>query len=231
MSADNAPHNVTETVDADPLAVVEAWLASLPPSERLAAAVDEGRQVAAIAEPLGLPPQLMAAVRIYPLYRDRIIDDKDIENNKIEGLSQFILGLGQLDQFVLPENWRPGEVLAVQQSEALRKMLLAVVSDVRLVLVRIALQLFRLRNARNASREVQQALALESREIYAALANRLGVWQLKWELEDLAFRFLEPETYKSVARLLDEKRAEREHCTGMRNGRESASLPTSTVSR
>ncbi|HEY5641757.1 MAG TPA: bifunctional (p)ppGpp synthetase/guanosine-3',5'-bis(diphosphate) 3'-pyrophosphohydrolase [Woeseiaceae bacterium] len=209
MSADNAPHNVTETTDPDPLAVVDAWLASLPHSERLAAAVDEGRQVAAIAEPLGLPPQLMAAVRVYPLYRDGFIDKNGLENNKLAGLSQFILGLGQLDQFVLPENWRPGEVLAVQQSEALRKMLLAVVSDVRLVLVRIAVQLFRLRNARNASREVQQALALESREIYAALANRLGVWQLKWELEDLAFRYLDPEDYARIAQTLQEKRAER----------------------
>ena len=89
-------------------------------------------------------------------------------------------------------------------------MLLAVVSDVRLVLVRIAEQLYRLRQAKNASREAQQTLALETREIYAPLANRLGVWQLKWELEDLAFRYLDPETYLEIAEALKEKRTERE---------------------
>ncbi|MDH3748644.1 MAG: bifunctional (p)ppGpp synthetase/guanosine-3',5'-bis(diphosphate) 3'-pyrophosphohydrolase, partial [Gammaproteobacteria bacterium] len=118
--------------------------------------------------------------------------------------------LDQLSRFQLPDDWSPGEALAVQQSEALRKMLLAVVSDVRLVLVRIAEQLYRLREAKKAPANVQHALALETREIYAALANRLGVWQLKWELEDLAFRYLEPETYASIAKSLKEKRDERE---------------------
>ncbi len=89
-------------------------------------------------------------------------------------------------------------------------MLLAVVSDVRLVLVRIAEQLYRLRNAKQAAPETQQTLALEAREIYAALANRLGVWQLKWELEDLSFRYLEPQAYLDIASALNEKRGERE---------------------
>ena len=88
-------------------------------------------------------------------------------------------------------------------------MLLAVVSDPRLVLVRVAEQLHRLRVAKNAP-DSQKRIALESREIYAPLASRLGVWQLKWELEDLAFRFLEPDTYKNIARMLNEKRRERE---------------------
>jgi GTP pyrophosphokinase len=98
----------------------------------------------------------------------------------------------------------------VQQSEALRKMLLAVVSDTRLVVIRIAEQLYRLRAAKSAPESTQKALAMETREIYAALANRLGIWQLKWELEDLSFRYQEPATYKNIARALKEKRAERE---------------------
>jgi GTP pyrophosphokinase len=115
----------------------------------------------------------------------------------------------QLEQFSLPDGWQPGEALAGKQSEALRKMLLAVVSDVRLVLVRIAEQLYRLRKARNLTRDEQRAIALETREIYAALANRLGVWQLKWELEDLSFRYLEPDTYMEIAAALKEKRTDR----------------------
>ena len=89
-------------------------------------------------------------------------------------------------------------------------MLLAVVSDARLVVARIAEQLHRLRQAKTSPRKEQRALAIETQEIYAPLANRLGIWQLKWELEDLAFRFLEPKTYQQIARGLNEKRTERE---------------------
>ena len=209
MSAEIAENGTGVAPQGDLLRAVETWLATLPPGDAAAAAIGEGREVAAIVEPLGLPRSLVAAIRAYPLFRDGIVDEKSLQSNELKDISQLILGLRQLDDFVLPENWRPGEVLAIEQSEALRKMLLAVVSDVRLVLVRIAVQLYRLRNAKNAAPEVQQALALEAREIYAALANRLGVWQLKWELEDLAFRYLEPETYATIAKALHEKRAER----------------------
>jgi GTP pyrophosphokinase len=119
-------------------------------------------------------------------------------------------GLLQLGEFTLPPDWEPGEALATQQSEALRKMLLAVVSDARIVVARIAEQLHRLRQAKTSPRKEQRALAIETQEIYAPLANRLGIWQLKWELEDLAFRFLEPKTYQQIARGLNEKRTERE---------------------
>ena len=189
---------------------VRDCLEGLPARDGLSSAIDEGRHIAEIVAPLGLPDELLAAVHAYPLLRGGFLTINTLKNNNLESISQFIIGLEQLDQFSLPEHWQPGEALAVQQSEALRKMLLAVVSDVRLVLVRIAEQLYRLRNAKTASREKQKALALEAREIYAALANRLGVWQLKWELEDLSFRYLEPEAYLEIARTLKEKRVERE---------------------
>ncbi len=194
---------------ADAVAVVRDCLAGLPAKDGLAECIAEGREVAAIVESLGLPETILAAVHAYPAFRDGFIEIKSIENIGLEDISRFILGLEQLDQFTLPQHWQPGEALAVQQSEALRKMLLAVVSDVRLVLVRIADQLHRLRRAKRAPRATQEALAIETREIYAPLANRLGVWQLKWELEDLAFRYTEPETYAEIANALHEKRDER----------------------
>jgi GTP pyrophosphokinase len=184
---------------------VRDCLEGLPARDGLSSAIDEGRHIAEIVAPLGLPDELLAAVHAYPLLRGGFLTINTLKNNNLESISQFIIGLEQLDQFSLPEHWQPGEALAVQQSEALRKMLLAVVSDVRLVLVRIAEQLYRLRKAKTASREKQKALALEAREIYAALANRLGVWQLKWELEDLSFRYLEPEAYLEIARTLKEE--------------------------
>ena len=195
---------------ADVVGAVQSFLGSLPEQDGLRGAIDEGRQIAEIVAPLGLPQELLAAVHVYPPYRENLLGRNSLQNKPLSDISRFIIGLEQLNQFTLPDDWQPGEALAVQQSEALRKMLLAVVSDVRLVLIRIAEQLFRLRQAKTAPREVQQALALEAREIYASLANRLGVWQLKWELEDLAFRYLDPDTYLDIARTLKEKRTERE---------------------
>jgi len=210
MAATEAQNRSNHDERDDIVARVQSYLGRLPEKDGVNSAIDEGRQIAEIVAPLGLPRQLLAAVHVYPLYRERLLSIKSLENNELKALSRIVIGLEQLHQFALPKHWRPGEALAVKQSEALRKMLLAVVSDVRLVLVRIAEQLFRLRRAKDAPREVQQSLALEAREIYAALANRLGVWQLKWELEDLAFRYLDPETYADIARALKERRVERE---------------------
>lgn len=97
------------------------------------------------------------------------------------------------------------------QLEALRKMLLAMVQDARVVLIKLADHAQDLRYAvKIGDGAVRRSTAELARDIFAPLANRLGVWQLKWELEDLAFRILEPEVYQRVARLLDEKRADRE---------------------
>ena len=193
----------------DIVAVSRRFADTLPESARRQAAVAESASIVAILEPLGLTPSLLAAAFLYPLSRDEVLQVADLPP-ELAGLSTTIQDLEQLDRFTLPSDWQPGEALAVSQSEALRKMLLALVSDARLVLVRIAQQLHRLREAKNASSEKRQALAIETREIYAALANRLGVWQIKWELEDLAFRYLHPDTYAGIAKKLNEKRNERE---------------------
>ena len=108
----------------------------------------------------------------------------------------------------------PGKVpvseLAASQTENVRKMLLAFSRDLRVVMLRLASRLQTLRYFAACKGDPGLALASESLHVFAPLANRLGIWQIKWEMEDLAFRFLEPQTYKDVARLLDEKRAERE---------------------
>ncbi|WP_066094448.1 bifunctional (p)ppGpp synthetase/guanosine-3',5'-bis(diphosphate) 3'-pyrophosphohydrolase [Xanthomonas massiliensis] len=101
---------------------------------------------------------------------------------------------------------------AGRNSEGLRRLLLAIVQDLRVVPILLARQLARMRAAtREPDGPSRRALAQLTRDIHAPLANRLGIWQLKWELEDLAFRFLEPDTYKHIARELDEKRLAREH--------------------
>ena len=99
---------------------------------------------------------------------------------------------------------------AAAQTENVRKMLLAFSRDLRVVMMRLASRLQTLRYYAASGQAAPQALAHESLHVFAPLANRLGIWQIKWEIEDLAFRFLEPDVYRQTARLLDEKRAQRE---------------------
>jgi len=96
------------------------------------------------------------------------------------------------------------------QTENVRKMLLAFSRDLRVVMLRLASRLQTLRHAAASKQPAPESVARESLQVFAPLANRLGIWQVKWEIEDLSFRFIEPETYKLIARLLDEKRIERE---------------------
>ncbi len=97
-----------------------------------------------------------------------------------------------------------------RNSEGLRRLLLAIVRDLRVVPILLARQLARMRAAERLPEQERRTLAQLTRDIHAPLANRLGIWQLKWELEDLAFRYLEPDTYHGIARQLDEKRTGRE---------------------
>jgi GTP pyrophosphokinase len=90
------------------------------------------------------------------------------------------------------------------QTENVRKMLLAFSKDLRVIMLRLASRLQTLRYFASSKQAVPASLAKESLQVFAPLANRLGIWEIKWELEDLSFRFLEPDTYKQIAKLLDE---------------------------
>ena len=119
-----------------------------------------------------------------------------------------------MQQAAQPESGRNKNAAqqASTQLETLRKMLLAMASDMRVVMVRLASRLTTLRYFAEQKRydETSQQYARETFDLYAPLANRLGIWQMKWELEDLSFRFLEPQSYMNIARMLEEKRTERE---------------------
>src|SRR3954470_4972236 len=124
-----------------------------------------------------------------------------------EEIASLAAGVEKLYQLRLATRASP-----VEQNEVLRKMVLGMVEDVRVVLIRLASRTQTLRwFSKNKQLEEEKSdYARETLDIYAPLANRLGVWQLKWELEDLSFRFLEPELYKKIAAMLDEKRTERQ---------------------
>ena len=153
-----------------------------------------------------------------------------------QGATEIAGALLRLGTLGLPRDWSPAQGLDPRQAETLRKMLLAVVSDPRLVLARLAEELVVLRHARELPAAERERRALEARAIYAPLANRLGVWQLKWELEDLAFRYLEPEEYKRVAAALNERRADRERyietlCAELREGLAAAGIAAEVYGR
>lgn len=95
--------------------------------------------------------------------------------------------------------------------EGLRKLLLGMAEDVRVVLIKLAERVQLMRELKTMPEEARRRVARETMDIFAPLANRLGIWQLKWELEDLSFRFLEPEDYQRIAQLLDERREDREN--------------------
>jgi len=134
-------------------------------------------------------------------------------------IAEFVAGVRQLIRLhAVAFGWQPGlrgksvAPASGAQVETLRKMLLAMASDMRVVLVRMASRVTTLRylTERKADNEDARRYARETFELYAPLANRLGVWQLKWELEDLSFRLLEPAAYKRIAKMLEERRIERQ---------------------
>jgi GTP pyrophosphokinase len=133
--------------------------------------------------------------------------------------AQLVNGISRLNRLrpitkgFVAANLEAGEVNPAEmkaQIEVLRKMLLAMVEDIRVVLLRLASRTQTLRFYATHQDDLRVQVARETLELYSPLANRLGVWELKWELEDLSFRFMHPDIYKKIAGMLDEKRSERE---------------------
>jgi GTP pyrophosphokinase len=175
-----------------------------------AAARDAALAVAEIVRTLDADDDVVMAALLQPLLDGKFIDRDGAEKRFGMEPVRLARALSQLGQFGLPADWSPDRGLEASQAEALRKMLLAVIGDVRLVVVRLAEQLHKMRSAKKLGVAQQRKLAMETREVYAPLANRLGVWQVKWELEDLAFRYLEPAQYQHIAAALKVRRSDRE---------------------
>jgi GTP pyrophosphokinase len=206
-TATQAPPEIAAQLDAALDCAREALLELGAEHGALAAGLEAAASVAALTRDVDLA--VATAVhwtRLAGLTRE----PPPAETRLSPAALQLASTLGRLGQLSLPSDWSADYRLDAQQAEALRKMLLAVAADPRLVVARLAEQLVRLRHARELAAAEQRRLALETREILAPLANRLGVWNLKWELEDLAFRYLEPEEYHRIAGALSERRVDRE---------------------
>ena len=172
------------------------------------------RGTAEIVAPLRNDADLLSAACLFGVHDVLREPDEWLRARFGAGVAQLVTDLRQLMR--LSELTRKQSAASTKrhgvddQAEALRRMLLAMANDLRIVLLRLASRLQTLRYYAASKAPGPEPIAHETMRLYAPLANRLGIWQLKWELEDLSFRFLEPETYKEVARLLDEKRIERQ---------------------
>jgi GTP pyrophosphokinase len=170
--------------------------------------------IAAIVAPLRPDPDLLAAAYLFGVYDVLREPDEWLRARFGTGVAQLVADLRQLmrlSELTRTQGDTGGKAHGVDdQAEALRRMLLAMANDLRVVLLRLASRLQTLRYYAATRQSGSEPFARETLTLYAPLANRLGIWQIKWELEDLAFRFIEPDTYKQVARLLEEKRVERE---------------------
>jgi len=151
----------------------------------------------------GADPETIAAALITQAIPDAELDLDGIQAALGPELALLLKGLARAGR--IEALMKPGS-----DPEQLRKMLLAIAEDVRVVLIKLAERVVFLRGITKADEAVRQAAGRQTLELFSPLANRLGVSDMKWELEDFSFRFTEPELYKKIAQLLDEKRSERE---------------------
>ncbi|ARD44975.1 GTP diphosphokinase [Colwellia sp. PAMC 21821] len=162
-----------------------------------------------ILSALNLDTDSLCAAFICPLYEFKCISLEYIEENFSKKIYLLCKGVGQMEAIKALHQSQSSQVSA-NQIDNVRRMLLAMVEDVRAVVIKLAERLCHLRLVKNSDEETRVLAAKETSNIYAPLANRLGIGQLKWELEDLSFRYLHPDVYKKIAKQLDEKRLDRE---------------------
>ena len=146
---------------------------------------------------------------LYPFVEAGLIKQEKVNEDFGPKIAKLVEGVLEMEAIRSLQTLHRSET-SPEQVDNVRRMLLAMVEDVRAVVIKLAERIACLREAKLADEETRVLMAQEITNIYAPLANRLGIGQLKWELEDLAFRYLHPDTYKQIAKQLDEKRLDRE---------------------
>ncbi len=164
-------------------------------------------QVALTLAELQLDASALAAALLHDVTENCGIPIAEIETRFNKEVAKLVDGTTKLGKL----SWHLGEAaVSESQVENLRKMLVAMAEDLRVVFIKLADRLHNMRTLDALSPQQQHGIAKETLEIYAPLAHRLGIWELKWQLEDLAFRYLEPEKYRQVASMIASRRVQRE---------------------
>ncbi|HFB65071.1 MAG TPA: GTP diphosphokinase [Aeromonadales bacterium] len=159
---------------------------------------------------LNMDTDTLCAAILYPSVQFGEITLKQVSNQISKTIAKIIKGVIGMEAIRSLQSENVTQSLSSEELDKLRQMLLAMVDDSRVVVVKLAIRVQNLRLAKDALDEVKLTLARETQDIYAPLANRLGVGQLKWEMEDLSFRYMHPEHYKQIAKKLAERRIDRE---------------------
>ena len=165
--------------------------------------------VADILANLHLDATPLAAALLHDVPEDTLVTLEDLRAQFGDEVAKLVDGVTKLERIRRMSRSREG-TLAEAQAENVRKIFLATVDDIRVIMIKLADRLHNMRTLSALAPEKQTRIAQETLDIYAPLANRLGMWELKWQLEDLAFQYLEPQIYQEIANLLAEKRRERE---------------------
>lgn len=173
-----------------------------------------GLEMAEILADLQMESEALCAAVLYRAVREKRLPIKSVEEEFGKTVAKLIRGVLRMAAIRSrsAETSASGTSVAVEEhSENIRRMLVALVDDVRVALIKLAERTCAIRAAKNADAAKRRRVAREVADVYAPLAHRLGIGHIKWELEDLSFRYLEPEDYKQIARLLDERRLDRQH--------------------
>ncbi len=165
--------------------------------------------VANILADLGLDAPTIAAGLLHDTLEDTLYTREQMEKDFGKEVLSLVEGVTKLGQFDHLDS-QAARSYDERELESLRKMFLAMVDDPRVILIKLADRLHNMRTLGVLPEERRQRIARETLELFAPLANRLGIWQIKWELEDLGFRYEYPEKYKEIAQLIDERRPDRE---------------------
>ncbi|AVG78162.1 GTP diphosphokinase [Pantoea ananatis] len=168
-----------------------------------------GIEMVEILSMLSMDIESLCAALIFPLANDEVVSEEELEKTVGPGIVSLVHGVRDMDairQLKAIHN----DSMASEQVDNVRRMLLAMVEDFRCVVLKLAERIMNLREVKDAPEDERVLAAKESTNIYAPLANRLGIGQLKWELEDYCFRYLHPDEYKRIAKLLHERRIDRE---------------------
>lgn len=166
--------------------------------------------VAGILNDMKLDSQAIAAALLHDTVEDTPITLDDLEREFGIEVARLVDGVTKMEKVETDVAAIKGKVNADREMETLRKLFLTMGLDLRVVLIKLADRLHNMRTLHFLSAERQQRMATETLEIFAPLANRLGIWQIKWELEDLCFRYLNNEKYKEIARALADRRVDRQ---------------------
>ncbi len=169
----------------------------------------KGREMVAILSTMAMDVTAYQVALLLPLIEAGIIDDALVAEQFGKKTASLLGHVEQMAAIRALQTGR-GRKPSAEQIENVRHMLLAMVEDVRAVVIRLAERICFLHQIKNDDEETRVLAARETSDIYAPLANRLGIGQLKWELEDFAFRYQHPDTYKQIAKKLDERRIDRE---------------------